>query len=168
MNSMPQQAVTNGKGKNEYFLPQLMTLLSFVVMALVPNIVSSPIWAPFFYSKSSHSHNRVPGFPRAHECRQRVASWQAASERIDPEWQADEVFVGYGEEEQGRKHIEQPCRRHQPVVDKHFAFAQDAGHVARQRPTTFLQDERQQKHIFSPAREKREETQRGNPRTYLW
>jgi hypothetical protein len=51
MNSIPQQAVTNGKGKNEYFLPQLMTLLSFVVMALVPNIVSSPIWAPFFHSK---------------------------------------------------------------------------------------------------------------------
>src|SRR5215831_347670 len=51
MNSMPQQAVTNGKGKNEYFLPQLMTWLSFVVMALVPNIVSSPIRAPFFGSK---------------------------------------------------------------------------------------------------------------------
>jgi hypothetical protein len=54
----------------------------------------------------------LPDFPRAHECRQRVASWQAASGRIDPKWQADEVLVGEGEEEQGRKHIEQPCRRH--------------------------------------------------------
>src|SRR5215471_8998928 len=51
MNSMPQQAVTNGNGKNEYFLPQLMTLLSFEVMTPVPNIVSRPIWAPFFCSK---------------------------------------------------------------------------------------------------------------------
>src|SRR2546422_257983 len=99
MNSMPQQAVTNGKGKNEYFLPQLMTLLSFEVMAPVPNIVSRPIWAPFFCAKTSLAHNRVTGFPRVHECRQPAASSQAISRRIDPKWQADEVFVGYGEEE---------------------------------------------------------------------
>src|SRR5262245_16359854 len=99
MNSMPQQAVTNGKGKNEYFLPQLVTVLSFVVMALVPNIVSRPIWAPFFGSKTSPSRNRVTGFPRVHECRQPTTGSQAASGRIDSKWQADEVFVGYGEEE---------------------------------------------------------------------
>src|SRR5215510_14243045 len=56
MNSMPQQAVTNGKGKNEYFLPQLMTWLSFEVMNPVPNIVSRPIWAPFFCSESYPLH----------------------------------------------------------------------------------------------------------------
>jgi hypothetical protein len=30
----------------------LMTLLSFEVMAPVPNIVSRPIWAPFFCSEN--------------------------------------------------------------------------------------------------------------------
>src|SRR5438270_3832225 len=109
MNSMPQQAVTNGKGKNEYFLPQLMTLLSFEVMTPVPNIVSKPIWAPFFCSKTSLTHPCYLGFPRAHECRQHAAGWQAASGCIDSTWQADEVFVSDGEEAQGRQHIEQPC-----------------------------------------------------------
>jgi hypothetical protein len=66
MNSMPQQAVTNGKGKNEYFLPQLMTWFSFEVMNPVPNIVSRPIWAPFCYSQTSLSRDYTMGFPRVY------------------------------------------------------------------------------------------------------
>src|SRR5437016_11711223 len=97
MNSMPQQAVTNGNGKNEYFLPQLMTLLSCEVMTPVPNIVSRPIWAPFFGSKCcarvlrtasypaklagpiavrstpASLAGHLTGFRRAHECRQHAA-----------------------------------------------------------------------------------------------
>src|SRR5215467_10591137 len=64
MNSMPQQAVTNGKGKNEYFLPQLITLLSFEVITPVPNIVSRPIWAPFFCSKCCARVLHRASYPR--------------------------------------------------------------------------------------------------------
>jgi len=42
---MPQQAVTKGKGKKEYFRPQLMILLSFEVITPLPKIVSSPIFS---------------------------------------------------------------------------------------------------------------------------
>src|SRR5687768_11219181 len=40
---MPQQAVTNGKGKKEYLRPQLIILFSFDVTMPLPNMLSNPI-----------------------------------------------------------------------------------------------------------------------------
>jgi len=105
--------------------------LSFEVMTPVPNIVSRPIRAPFLRSQEHPSHERGAVVPGAHECRQHDAGYQAdTSGCIDPKGQADEVFVRHGKEEKRRQHIEQPHRRDQPVIHEHFAFTQDASHIA--------------------------------------
>src|SRR5438552_1460823 len=82
MNSMPQHAVTNGKGKNENFRPQLIILWSFEVMTPVPNIVSRPIWMPFSCTQEHQLQNDIAVMFGAHECRQHDSDSQAASRCI--------------------------------------------------------------------------------------
>src|SRR5262249_1015977 len=98
---MPQQAVTKGKGKKEYFRPQLMMVLSREVIHPVPKIVSRPIQTPFCYAQAQPGHRYPAVLPGVHDCRGDACSSQAALPSADSKGQADEVFVCQREKHQG-------------------------------------------------------------------